>query len=224
MAVGSLGAWKLIADSAAQARVVTCGVDPSRINQQSLSCNSDYPSGSWLSISTSGDAALRCQAATWTAARETAEVEMRSLEDSRAVLLGSFEMASASGFEECDAVSQQEEQFLGFAMAEPISAAQPQRLYHGRRGGGDGYAGLETTAKLVTPTLSKSEILLASFEVALKEAGRNAEMVASLAVRAWRNLGDANRAEALFLEALELAPQDSPIHASYAEFLWQCDV
>jgi len=45
-----------------------------------------------------------------------------------------------------------------------------------------------------------------------------------LAVRAWRNLDDADRAEALYMKALELAPEDSAIQASYAEFLWQCDV
>lgn len=69
LAVWVLG--KLIADSAARARVV-CVVDPSRIAQKLIALvysDSDYPSDS-LPISTTGDAALRmrCQAAILTAA------------------------------------------------------------------------------------------------------------------------------------------------------------
>lgn len=176
-------------------------------------------------MSSSGDAvAFRCQATTLTGARQSSDVEtQRCLDDSRALLRDSFDAASGSGFEECGTGSP-EERALCMAMA-ASSAGEEARVFHGRRGGGDWYPGLATASvsEQEMPVISKSE-LRASFEAALQEAGRNAGVVASVAARVWRTLGDADRAEALFLQALELAPQDSAIHASYAEFLWQCDV
>ena len=70
--------------------------------------------------------------------------------------------------------------------------------------------------------MGKSE-MVAAFEAALQEAGRNAEKLGQLAARAWRKLGDADRAEQLYTQALQLAPDDSAIQASYAQFLWQCE-
>lgn len=243
LVVRTVGAWRampsgLMATSCGSAARVVCGVEPTRKAQQVLS-HSDNTSSN-LPRSSSGDGGVRrCQAASSTAVRETtadgatSEMETRCMEESRAALRGSFEAASVSGrsgtAEECRPVHEVA-RLLSIAMAETTVeiAAEPSeqmRAYYGRRGGGDWYPGL-TTPKPLEPEpetiIDKSE-MLASFETALQEAGRNAEVIAILAVRAWRKLGDADRAEELYVKALELAPENNTIQASYAEFLWQCD-
>ena len=121
------------------------------------------------------------------------EVEVEA-EVQRAALRGSFEAASVS--EEC-------------------------RMYYGRRGGGDAY--MVTEADVPAEEETDGEMMVAALEAALAGAGRNAESLCEMAMRAWRKLGDADRAEQLFLEALQVAPDNSAVQASYAQFLWQCD-
>lgn len=177
-----------------------------------------------VAMPTSGDGAaaqLRCQAAaTLTAVREVAmaeETESRHLDESRAALAESFQAAAVSGRMEC--VDTQE--------CRPVvdMAYEQTRMYYGRRGGGDAYMPASMNpvdADEAEVQMGQSE-MVAAFEAALQEAGRSAEKLGQLAAQAWRKLGDADRAEQLYMQALQLAPEDSAIQASYAQFLWQCD-
>lgn len=239
VAVRVASAWKV--SSTAVAR---CWGEPARIAERLVlhshnACSSSPSMAGVPPLSNPADSAVRCQAAVLTASRETVqdtvterEAETRFLEDARAALRGSLEAASVSGRAECHHHEEcrlllEEPSLMPIAIAEPTAEIfHPEsRVYYGKRGGGDANVGL-TTAKPLTPANSSQDRsgVLASFESALQEAGRNADTLSKLAVMAWRKLGDADKAEELYKQALQLSPEDCNIQASYAEFLWQCDV
>ena len=240
MTARTVGSWRVIPSAVTSS--TRCGVEPTRKASQQVLPRRASAAG--LAVSSSGEGAqLRCQAAMLTAVRELAtadgvferEVERRYIEESHAVLRGSFEAASVSGrsewlgTEECRPVVD-EAWVLSVAGVEATvdmaaEAYEQSRMYYGRRGGGDGYsetANLKPADTEEDVHMGKSE-RVAAFEAALQGAGRNAEMLCQMAMRAWRKLGDADRAEQLYMEALQLAPEDSTVQASYAQFLWQCD-
>ncbi|KAG0595534.1 hypothetical protein M758_UG174600 [Ceratodon purpureus] len=219
---------------------IRCGVEPTRkASQQVLPSKKVQASGLLMSSSWEG-AQLRCQAATLTAFREFAtadEVLEREVEMQRSALRGNFEAASVSGRSECNLGTDEcrpvldEARVLFIAghveatMDTAAEACEQSRMYYGRRGGGDAYSRVPNSKPADTAEdvhMGKSE-RVAAFEAALQGAGRNAEMLCQMAMRAWRKLGDADRAEQLYMEALQLALEDSTVQASYAQFLWQCD-
>jgi hypothetical protein len=212
--VRTVGSWRAMSSSMATS-TVRCAVEPTRTVQRVLARKSTQ-----LWISNSGDGAqLRCQAATLTAARELATadaaVERRGVEESRAALRDSFEAASVSGrAEECHPVWDE-------AMA--AEAYEQSRMYYGRRGGGDAHSGMATTKVADVEEEDVQAQVGRSEAVAVQGAGRSAEALCEMATRAWRRVGDAERAEQLFLAALQLAPGDCAVQACYAQFLWQCD-
>nr|PNR52848.1 hypothetical protein PHYPA_009223 [Physcomitrium patens] len=238
MVVRTAGAWGV--STVAQVR---CGVEPVLYAKQALmhSCNLSRR-GNGLSISKSGDAALRCEAATLTAARVAIPdkvsgggVEMRRMDETRAALCESLEVASVIRRVEC--ISNEEcrpihgeSKFVSCTVVEStvvgIELYQQCRVHHGKRGGGDAGLGLMTPLVVhktaARDTQCKTEIL-ANFEAVLQGASRNAEVLSKLALMAWRKLGDADMAEELYTEAIQLSPGDYTIQKSYAEFLWQCD-
>ena len=64
-------------------------------------------------------------------------------------------------------------------------------MYYGRKAWGDAYIVPLGTDDGAEVHMGRSE-MVATFEAALQEAGRNASMLGKLMARAWRKLGDAD--------------------------------
>lgn len=62
-----------------------------------------------------------------------------------------------------------------------------------------------------------------SFEGAMQEVSHDLQHLSEFAVFLWKSLGDVDKAEELYQEALVADPDDTDVLASYANFLWQCD-
>lgn len=71
--------------------------------------------------------------------------------------------------------------------------------------------------------LNQTAATTRSFEVALQDASHDSQHLSDFAVFSWKSLGDMDKVEELYQEALDASPDDTDILASYASFLWQCD-
>jgi len=72
--------------------------------------------------------------------------------------------------------------------------------------------------------LSQSAATTRSFEEAMQNVSFDSQHLSDFAVFSWKSLGDVDKAEDLYQEALDHAsPDNTDVLASYANFLWQCD-
>lgn len=72
--------------------------------------------------------------------------------------------------------------------------------------------------------LSPSAATTRSFELAMQDVSYDSRHLSDFADFSWKSLGDVDKAEELYQEALDHASCDNTeILASYANFLWQCD-
>lgn len=72
--------------------------------------------------------------------------------------------------------------------------------------------------------LSQSAVTTRSFELAMQDVSCDSQHLSDFAMFSWKSLGDVDKAEELYQEALDHASCDNTeILASYANFLWQCD-
>lgn len=72
--------------------------------------------------------------------------------------------------------------------------------------------------------LSQSAATRRSFELAIQDVPYDSQHLSDFAIFSWKSVGDVDKAEELYQEALDHASCDNTeILASYANFLWQCD-